>query len=626
GSSDVVIGKDTCDDAMNAVDEYRTFGADLSFMCSENNFCTGIHSDSYSCSFTCGAWNCDEGNDEYEVLACGGITNPDPGRDAWDQLIPGCKELAQDACSARGEGCQIERPCYFKDIYGGRADSAVCKCSCPYKGQEPTTTAAELEGVMGETFDIASFNFESWERENKTSCWGKSSVVNETKKGRSIIGKVGDTLKAAAGSVGNFFGSVGGKVKGLLGRSKLPFSSNAQSTANLRAPAKTNESIRAALMGSNACDPTNEGTGDDSGPKPEDFVIIGSETDHIITSTEKEVDIVATGYADANPLPPAISTLPVATANKCIEDWSCSEYGNWSGCSSGKADETQFRSRARKCADKNSCKSFEGKPKTTESEKRPCNAGTATDENESIDTTGACTENWSCGEFGNWGACSSGTQSRARTCSDGNSCGTTSSRPALSESRACTDTVSCTESWSCGEWAPGEWGACQENGTRARPLTRVCTDASNCGTTASKPSTTSSESGSCDYAPTEQKPDYSSHVSSLGSSRISELSYAGGSAQFNTAASNGEYGYKILSIPAGATVKICVQVSSGSIGYNSYPQYHYGYDWSTPEWEAANPGCITAYNKNAWANGMLLHLGSPTPATAAGTVTVSLIS
>ncbi len=286
-----------------------------------------------------------------------------------------------------------------------------------------------------------------------------------------------------------------------------------------------------------------------------------------------------------------------------------------------------MRTHTRKCADKNACGTIEGKPKTSETENRGCGNALIGNTNNDNDGTGTCTENWSCGEFGNWSACLGGTQSRTRTCADAYSCTTTASRPALSESRSCADTAvsACTESWSCIGWAAGSWGVCQESGTQTRTLTRTCTDAGNCGTTTSRPATSQGESQACDYTPTEQKPEYTTHSSTLGSN-ISELSYSAGSVQFNTAGTGGQYGYRILNIPSHATVKICVQLSSGGLGYNAYPQYHYGYDWSTEVWELANPGCMTAYNKNNWANGILLHIGDPTPATASGNVTITQIS
>ena len=238
---------------------------------------------------------------------------------------------------------------------------------------------------------------------------------------------------------------------------------------------------------------------------------------------------------------------------------------------------------------------------------------------------GSCTEDWSCGNWNDWGSCSNSSQSRTRTCTDANNCGTTANKPATAESQSCGDvTPSCTESWSCGEYgAWGSWGACQESGTQTRERTRSCTDANNCGTTTSRPSLTESESQSCTYTPTTEKPEYSSHSSTLGSN-ISTMNYASDSKTFDLSATGGTYGYKILNIPPHVTVKICVSISSGTAPeFHSYPQYHYGYDWSDATWEAANPGCMTAYNKNDWANGILVHIGDPTPVTATGTITVT---
>ncbi len=638
GSSDWVIGANTCDDGANTIDEVRIFNVSLVFMCSENNFCGNIHSDQYFCQFSCQAYNCDEDDDPYEVYACSTAGSPDPSKDAWDQITEGCREQTEQLCSSRGQGCQLERPCYFKNKYGEVADDAFCKCTCPYEPFDRTITDEQLRDAQSETFGIDSFNFGDWERQNKTACWGKTKVVEETKKGRSIIGRVGNTVKGTVSAIGNFFGSIGSKAKNLISRSKLPFSENAGTVIaeSVTGRPRTNENIRAALMENNACNPTPDqtgtGTGDDtgSGPKREDFVIIGSQTNDIVNSTQSTIGLVATGFVDAQPpKPPTNLVTPTTPAeSKCAEDWSCNEWtkwSDWSRCDPTKENDLQYRTKTRQCRDKNSCNTFENKPKTSEMEKKTCNDTANDDTNTIIDANATCTENWSCGNFGNWSACSGGTQSRTRNCTDANNCGTTANRSPLSESRnSCADTVQCTESWSCGEWSAGAWGACQE-GTRTRTLSRTCTDSNSCGTTSSKPGTTNTESEPCDYTPTEEKPEYSSHVSSLGS-RIGTLSYVNGSVQFNTSTSSGEYGYKVLNIPSHATIKICVQVSSGSLGYNSYPQYHYGYDWSTQEWEAANPGCITAYNKNAWANGMLIHLGSPSPSNAAGTLTVAQIS
>lgn len=232
-----------------------------------------------------------------------------------------------------------------------------------------------------------------------------------------------------------------------------------------------------------------------------------------------------------------------------------------------------------------------------------------------------CTENWSCGEWGVWSSCSSGAQSRARTCTDTNNCSTTASRPALSESQPCQEQPApCTESWNCTEY--GIWsepGSCQESGTAAKTRARTCTDSNNCGTTASKPDTSETTTQSCTYTPTERKAEYSSHVSTLGEARIAMLNFEGDSKTFDLTMSQGTYGYKILGIPAKVTIKVCVS-SASQLALNYYPEYHYGFDWSDP-----SPGCTQIYNKNDWANGVLVHLGDPTSTNTVGTITVTKI-
>jgi len=49
--------------------------------------------------------------------------------------------------------------------------------------------------------------------------------------------------------------------------------------------------------------------------------------------------------------------------------------------------------------------------------------------------------------------------------------------------------VGCTEAWSCTAWS--EWSVCEAS---SQSRTRTCTDANSCGTTANKPSTTSTQS------------------------------------------------------------------------------------------------------------------------------------
>ncbi len=217
-----------------------------------------------------------------------------------------------------------------------------------------------------------------------------------------------------------------------------------------------------------------------------------------------------------------------------------------------------------------------------------------------------CAESWSCNE---WGACAGGTQ--ARTCTDANSCGTTNSRPELS--RSC----SCTESWSCGEWgAWGDWSACAESGSQTRTRARSCTDSNSCGTTSTKPEITQTESQSCTYTPTHQKEAYTAHESSLGS-RISNLDYNGATETRDLSASGGTYGYRILGIPSHVTITVCVS-GSGPLSLFYYPQYPYGFDFTD-----TLPGCTDIYNKNNWADGVLLHLGDPDPANVNAHITVA---
>ena len=526
GSSDWVIGANTCDDGANAIDEARVFSASLSLMCSENNFCGNIRSDQYFCQFSCHAYNCDKDDDPFEVYACSVTKEPDTSRDAFGQITQGCREQAVEACSARGDGCELERPCYFKNKFGDRADDVFCKCTCPYKPFEKTITDGQLSEAEAETFDIDSFDFMQWGKQHKSPCWGKTSVADETKKGRNILSRVAGGIKGAFGSIGRFFGSAGSKVAGLIGRSRLPFSANAGAMATGgRDKAPVNERIRAMLMDETLCEPDATGTGGgDSGPKPADFVIIGSQAGDAVSNSQEIIEIAATGVVDVPPKPQVSTatqiTVPVP---KCVEDWSCMEWGSWSDysrCDPAKQNDTQLRSRARKCADKNSCNTFEKKPKTSESETKPCGAAPA-----SSDTNGACAESWSCAEWGAWGTCSSGSQSRSRTCADARSCGTISSRPQLSESRSCSDTVvACTQSWSCGEFGQwGEWGACQLGGSQSRSRARQCTDANNCGATSSRPTLDETQSQSCTYVPPKEYHEKESYLGmvALGASAIS---------------------------------------------------------------------------------------------------------
>ena len=228
----------------------------------------------------------------------------------------------------------------------------------------------------------------------------------------------------------------------------------------------------------------------------------------------------------------------------------------------------------------------------------------------------ACQENWSCGEWGAWGSCTSGSQNRSRNCMDAAGCDTTSSRPPVTESQNC---QACVENWGCGEWSSwSAWDTCPESGTQSRTRTRTCTDANACGTTASKPPTTETGTQSCSFTPTQQKPEYSSHESSLsGAGRISNLNYSGANIAFDLTPTGGTYGYRILGIPPKSTISVCV-TASGALSFFYYPQYHYGFTFTD-----TTPGCTDIYNKNDWANGVLLHLGDPNPVNVTGHVTVA---
>ncbi|MFH1285233.1 MAG: S-layer protein domain-containing protein [Candidatus Micrarchaeota archaeon] len=127
----------------------------------------------------------------------------------------------------------------------------------------------------------------------------------------------------------------------------------------------------------------------------------------------------------------------------CVENWTC---GEWSAC----ADNEQSRI----CADANVCGTNENQPIGVQS----CSAL-------------GCIERWTCGA---WSACADGEQNRI--CTEINNCGTIGIKPA--EAQKCTETpTACAEKWSCGAWS-----ACVNGGQ-----TRICTDENNCGTDESKP-------------------------------------------------------------------------------------------------------------------------------------------
>ena len=272
----------------------------------------------------------------------------------------------------------------------------------------------------------------------------------------------------------------------------------------------------------------------------------------------------------------ATTTEFMIAPKNCAENWDC---GAWPPCTNGM--------QSRICADSNSCGTTASRPATT----RPCTE---------------CVADWHCGE---WGACTGGTQTR--TCNDWNNCGTTGET-----SRACQTPILCSEDWACGDWgAWGSWGACSEGGAQSRTRARSCTDTHACGTTEYKPETTQTESQPCTYTPTHQKPEYSSHESALGS-KISNLDYNGANENRDLSATGGEYGYRILGIPPQVTITVCVS-GDGPFSFFEYPQYPYGYDFTD-----TTPGCTDIYNKNNWANGLLVHLGDPTPANVNAHITV----
>ncbi len=267
------------------------------------------------------------------------------------------------------------------------------------------------------------------------------------------------------------------------------------------------------------------------------------------------------------------------TPKDCAESWSC---GAWQQCVSGV--------QSRICADANSCGTTASRPVA----ERQCTE---------------CVSDWRCND---WGACAGGTQ--ARTCNDWNNCGNNGTRPEIS--RSCQTPVACSENWVCDAWgAWGSWGACSEAGSQSRTRTRGCTDTNACGTVEYKSETTQAESQPCAYTPTQQKPEYSAHESALGS-KISNLDYNGANENRDLSATGGEYGYRILGIPSHVTITVCVSADA-PFGFVEYPQYHYGFDFTD-----TTPGCTDIYNKNSWANGLLVHLGDPTPANVNAHITV----
>jgi hypothetical protein len=233
----------------------------------------------------------------------------------------------------------------------------------------------------------------------------------------------------------------------------------------------------------------------------------------------------------------------------------------------------------------------------------------------SLGTDSECTENWECTPWSSWSECSENIQTRTRTCTDLNDCNTTLNKPQETESQSCE--TECIESWQCTEWVSwSEWQECQENNTQIRIRTRACYDENNCGTTEFKPNETDTESRECDYVPTQQKPEYTAHENALGE-KIADLNYSGDFVEFDLSLTGGEYGYRILGIPPSATIEVCVAAVE-PLSFYYYPRFHYGFDFID-----TSPGCTEIYNKNAWANGVLMHLGDPTPVETAGQITVT---
>jgi len=232
------------------------------------------------------------------------------------------------------------------------------------------------------------------------------------------------------------------------------------------------------------------------------------------------------------------------------------------------------------------------------------------------DSSASCNEEWQCIEWSSWSACLNSTQTRTRTCTDANTCGTTTNKPDETESQNCEE---CVESWSCDEFDSwSDWSACSEQGIQTRTRTKECSDENSCGTTVNKPETTETETQNCEYAPTEQKAEYTAHENVLGD-RIYDVWYDGVNYAFDTTEGNGEWGIRIQYIPAGTTIKVCVAAEQ-PLSFVYYPQYHYGFDFTDTD-----PGCTEIYNKNTWANGVLVHLGDPTPVNTAGIITVTLL-
>ena len=489
---DFVVGNYSCTAKEHGIDETLITSAVLSMSFSQGNLCEAQKSDQYACSFTCEAWDCDSDIKKTEIHVCQGIdvNSIDKARDPLPQVGANCRKDAIETCESRGPGCSLKRPCEVRNKAG--SELVFCDCSCEPQLPERTISDEALAKAQAETLSLSAFSLEEWQGQRV----GAGSAVL----------KRADIVKTAAKDRGIDAGHVAAPSRRIMAKSRLGFSDSAGRLAG----ATGEEIVRTSGTNTAAVNFLNKELCDPTVGKPTDAVLINNGIPDPIT-------IVTGDPVSTIPVDPVLDSREISTTingwKACAEDWSCASYpnqwGDWSSCS---AEKTQFKSRTRKCSDRNSCGTILNKPETTEMQSRAC--GDAARDANVNDANTNCTESWGCGTYGGWGSCLGGVQSHSRTCTDANHCGTTASRPALTESRSCTDTVpACTESWFCGEWAAGSWGACQENGTQSRTSTRTCTDGNNCGTTTSRPATSQSESQGCAYVPPKEYHEKESYLS-----------------------------------------------------------------------------------------------------------------